>query len=242
MKITEPIAAAIPIFESTGQAIHVAFTILAEPAQQDSMLRKSIISALESMPLLSGRQQAFLDQLRGTPSETVHFDGLASNDVRAQCALVMSAVRTKLPDPERWAIFAKYAKTDFEDVGEDRSLVPSPGRGNGEPPKRRFAFSPEKIEAVQNLSMWAYNGMSERGPVPVPLLAVDCMVAKIYAHHRNTQISFRSLAHAFGGNHMTYARLLPKIRKRLAPLESMAISRLTPYFEQQGIVMRQTLK
>lgn len=207
------------IFETTGQAIHVAFIILAEDAPQDCMLRKALIRQLDTLdrsPLLDH----WLEQLRGTPSDTVHFDGLSSLDIRGQCALIMAAVRTKLPKTEMWALQAKYCKTDFE----------------GEKDRRRYAFSKEKADAIRGLSEWV---SASKVFDTMPLLAIDCMVAKFYARHSKTKISYRELARTFGGNHMAYARAFPKIIARLRPLEDMAISRLQPYFEEQGIVTRQ---
>lgn len=216
MKVIDNMEATTPIFETTGQAIHVAFTILAEDAQQDCVLRKALIRMLEQIDPHCG----WLEQLRGSPSETVHFGGLNSYDVRAQCALIMVAVRTRLPKTEMWALQAKYCKTDFEGPRESR----------------RYAFSKEKIDAVKGLSEWLAESKAFGG---IPLLAIDCIVAKYYARHKKTEISFRELAKSFGGNHMQYARAFPKIKARLKPLEDMAVERLRPYFEEQGIVARQ---
>lgn len=211
---------ATAIFENTGQAIHVAFTIMAEPAQQDSMLRKSLVRLLDAMPSLSPRLTAWFEQLRGTPSDTVHFDGLSSYDVRAQCAMILLAVRTRLPEPEMWALQAKYAKTDEERIEK----------------KVRYAFSPEKAAAIRGLSHWLVQTSVFES---VPLAAMDCMVAKFYAHQKNIEISYRTLAKTFGGSRMTYARAFPAVKKLLRPLEEMAIMRLEPYFAEQGIVVDQ---
>lgn len=207
------------VFESTGQAIHVAFTIMAEPAQQDSMLRKSLVRLLDSMPSLSPRLTLWFEQLKGTPSDTVHFDGLSSYDVRAQCAMILLAVRTRLPAPEMWALQAMYCKTDFEGDGK----------------QRRFAFSAEKATAIRGLSAWLVQ-TSAFGTIPAG--AMDCMVAKFYARHTKTEISFRALASTFGGDYQVYFRAFRKVKTQLHPLAAMAYSRLQPYFEAQGIVRR----
>jgi hypothetical protein len=208
------------IFESAGQAVHVAYTIMSQPAQQDSMLRKALVGMLAAMPELSPRLTAWFEQLRGTPSDTVHFGGLSSYDVRAQCALILLAVRTKLPEPEMWALQAKYAKTDEEAIDK----------------KVRYAFSAEKAAAIRALSQWLVQTSAFES---MPISAMDCMVAKFYTHQRKTEISFRDLAKTFGGNHMTYARAFPKVKKLLRPLESMALTRLQPYFAEQGVVFDQ---
>ncbi len=208
------------IFESTGQAIHVAFLILAHDAQQDGMLRKALVRILEAIPMLTDEQDAWLQQLRGSPSSTVSFEGLSSNDVRAQCAMIMSAVKTKLPKTEMWALQAKYCRTDFEGPKESR----------------RYAFSKEKADAIRALANWLADSKSLSA---VPLLAIDCMVAKFYTNHKKTEISFRELARTFGGDHLVYFRTFQKVKVQLKPLEGIAIARLKPYFEEQGIVARQ---
>lgn len=107
-----------PIFEDAGQAVHVAFLVMAQPARQEAPFRKALIRSMESIRL-STKQRHWLDQLRGEPSGRVNFEGLDMNDVRAQCALITQAVATRLPGPERWVLLAKYGQTDFEDIVDD---------------------------------------------------------------------------------------------------------------------------
>lgn len=207
------------IFDSTGQALHVAFQIMAQPAMQDSMTRKSLLRLMDAMTFLPDQVHDWLLQLRGTPSDTVHFEGLSSYDVRAQCALILSAVRSKLPPPEMWSIQAKYAAMD--EVGEGAS--------------KHCRLSAEKAEAIRALSRWLVQTSAFHG---VSMAATNCMVAKFYVHHKKTQdkLSFRELAKEFGGDHLVYWRAYRKMRELLRPLEIMAIARLEPYFIAQGIV------
>jgi hypothetical protein len=107
-----------PIFQDAGQAVHVAFLVMAQPARQDAPFRKALMRSMESIKL-STEQRHWLDQLRGEPSGRVNFEGLDMNDVRAQCALITQAVATRLPGPERWVLLAKYGQTDFEDIVDD---------------------------------------------------------------------------------------------------------------------------
>lgn len=111
------------IFENAGQAVHVAFLVMAQEATQDAPLRKALIRAMESVQLEAG-QQHWLDQLRGAQSGgSVNFDGLSPGDIRAQCALITQAVTTNLPAVERWVLQAKYGQTDFEDVIDHDATV-----------------------------------------------------------------------------------------------------------------------
>lgn len=108
-----------PIFENTGQAVHVAYLIMAQEATQDAPLRKAIIKAMESVKLDNG-QRHWLDQLRGTGGGTVNFEGLQGSEIRAQCVMITQAVK-KLPHVEMWVLQAKYGQTDVEDVAEGGS-------------------------------------------------------------------------------------------------------------------------
>jgi hypothetical protein len=208
----------IAVFETTGQAIHVAYQIMAQPAMQDSMTRKSLVRMMDAMAFLSPQLTHWLQQLRGTPSNTINFDGLSPYDVRAQCAMVLSAVRTKLPPPEMWALQAKYAVPVEEGKGRHK----------------RYAFSEENATAIKGLSNWLVQTSAFHS---IGTSAMDCMVAKYYMHHKKTEISYRDLEKTFGGSRMTYARAFAKLKTMLRPLEVMAIARLTPYFEERGVVL-----
>lgn len=107
------------IFENAGQAVHVAYLIMAQEATQDAPLRKALIRIMESIKLDSGNQRHWLDQLRGERGGSVNFEGLGPGDIRAQCAMITQAVTTNLPELERWVLQAKYGQTDFEDVAAD---------------------------------------------------------------------------------------------------------------------------
>jgi hypothetical protein len=116
------------IFETAGQAVHVAFLIMAQEATQDAPLRKALIRVMESIKLDSGNQRDWLDQLRGERGAgTVNFEGLSPGDIRAQCALITQAVTTNLPPIERWVLQAKYGQTDFEDIVEADESADSDG-------------------------------------------------------------------------------------------------------------------
>jgi hypothetical protein len=102
------------IFANTGQAVHVAFMVMSQPAMQPAPLRKALIRAMESIRLET-HQHEWLQQLRGAPSETINFGGLSGDEVRAQCAMITQAVK-QLPAPEMWVLQAKYGSIEFEDA------------------------------------------------------------------------------------------------------------------------------
>lgn len=209
------VASGDAIFSNAGQAVHVAYMIMAQDAQQDAPLRKALMRMMESASSLGEEQRAWLEQLRGSSSKRVNFAGLSPLEVRAQCALIVHAVAHKLPRTEMWALQARYGHTDMEDA-------------NG---VRRFAFSAERIAAIKGLSDW----MAPSFPAITPF-ALDCMVGKLYADHKKMQISFRDLAKSFGGNHMRYARSFDRMKQRLHELELVALDRLEPYLREQGVV------
>ncbi|MCM2547624.1 hypothetical protein [Burkholderia glumae] len=205
------------IFHSTSQALHVAFLVMAQPIREKNTFRLALIQIMEMQPTLTARQRIWLNQLIGDVGEsTVNFAGLGMDDVRAQCAVVVSAVRSKLPDIERWAVLARYGQ-----LGDER--VPDG--------TKRFFFLRERSEAIQQLSAWlapSFDGIS--------LMALDCLLARRYANHAKVDTSFRDLAKSFGGNHMTYKRAHDKIGDRVREVEARAEGILTPYFEKTGLI------
>ncbi|MED5615133.1 hypothetical protein [Janthinobacterium sp. P210005] len=202
------------VFENVGQAVHVSFLIMAQEAKQDAPLRAALIKAMESVQL-NGRQRCWLEQLRGTASGTINFGGLDGNEVRAQCAMVLQAVKHRLPKTEMWVLQAKYGQTDFEDVDG----------------KRRFAFSAERIEAIKGLAEWFRPMYPDLNP-----LAIDCMLGRLFANHKQLDITVRDLAKSFGSHHMTYQRASTRMQGHLRELEQMAFIRLAPSFVADGVV------
>jgi hypothetical protein len=217
------------IFKNAGQAVHVAFLIMAQEATQDAPLRKAIIRVMESIKL-EPNQRHWLDQLRGGGNGSVNFSGLSSEEIRAQCAMITQAVKTKLPNVEMWVLQAKYGQTDFEDVDQGDRQLPATRA-----PRvvRRFAFSAERIAAIKGLSDW-FAPMFPR----VKPLAIDCMLGRLYANHKKLDISLRDLAGQFGGNPMTYQRASHKMKNHLRKLEDLALARLECGFFEQGVVER----
>ncbi|CAG9173134.1 hypothetical protein CURE108131_20950 [Cupriavidus respiraculi] len=208
------------VFADTRQALLIAYMVSALEPRQPAPFRKALIRAMEAQEHLTGQQEAWLAQLRGTPAEsTVNFGGLTSDEVRAQCSAVISAVNSKLPAPEQWVVRARFIPTEHEDVGAHGSRT------------KRYFYSRDRLEAIRQLARWLPEGLC-----PVTGLALDMLTARVFADGEKLAISFRDMATAFGGNHMTYARAYPKLRARLIELEKVAVGRLTPYFERTGLI------
>ena len=203
------------VFESVNQAVHVSFLILAQEAKQDAPLRAALIRAMESV-VLSGRQRCWLDQLRGASTGSINFGGLDGNEVRAQCALVLQAVKHRLPATEMWVLQAKYGETHFEDVDG----------------KRRFAFSAERIAAIRGLADWFRPMFPALNP-----LAIDCMLGRLFANHKKLDITVRDMAKSFGASHMTYQRASKKMQSHVRGLEQLAVGRLEESFMRHGLIL-----
>lgn len=204
------------IFQTTGQALHVAFLIMSVEARQESPLRRALLQIMGQQEELTKKQQDWMNQLIGEGSGTVNFGGLSSDEVRAQCAMVTQSVKDHLPAPEMHVIHARFIPTELEELDGGR---------------KRYYFSQERVDAVKALSEYVKAGYSA-----IKLEAIDCLVAKVFVEHSKTEISFRDLAQSFQTNHMVYARAFPKIKATMKMLETMAINRLTPYFEATGLI------
>ncbi|SFB68741.1 hypothetical protein SAMN05216321_101128 [Cupriavidus sp. OV038] len=106
------------IFQYTEQALHVSFLILSQPAMADGQMRRALIRAMEGVSHLTGRQQSWLQQLRGEPGAgRIDFGDLDMLEVRGQCAMIVAAVRDRLPRPERGAMLARYGVGDEKTEG-----------------------------------------------------------------------------------------------------------------------------
>ncbi|MBO4119854.1 hypothetical protein J5T34_03755 [Cupriavidus gilardii] len=111
------------IFRSTEQALHVSYLVLSMPPRQGAPFRNMLIRMLEDLDHPTDKQQAWLDQLRGTAGGgTVNFGGLSPDEIRAQCSMVTAAVRDRLPSQEMAAIWARFAVGD-EKVGGMKRLA-----------------------------------------------------------------------------------------------------------------------
>jgi hypothetical protein len=208
------------VFTDTRQALYIAHMVMALPPRQGSPFRTSLIRALEASRGLSAVQSAWLDQLRGQSGDSsVNFSGLTSDEVRGQCAMVISAVDSKLPAPEQAVIRARFIPAEYEEE------VP------GDKYSRRFFYSRARVDGIRYLADWLAPTTTAVGRD-----ALDFLVAKAFANHEKLAISFRQLAGQFGGNHMTYARAYPLVRDRIRELEAVAVDRLTPYFGASGLI------
>jgi hypothetical protein len=206
------------IFLTTGQALHVSYLIMSVEARQKNAFREVLMRIIESVELPSARLKAWYKELQGTRGQgTVNFEGLDPYEVRAQCAMVTQTVKDHLPDPEMHVVHARFIPTTVTNGGD----------------KRIIHYSPDRAAAIKYLSARVLPHFPK-----IKGEAMDYLVAKIYANHKLTTISFRAIAHDFGGDHMIYARAFPKVKGMLYEIEQLAMSRLDDHFKKTYLVER----
>jgi hypothetical protein len=144
----------------------------------------------------------------------VDFGDLSALEVRGQCAMIRAAVQTRLPEPEAWAVRARYG---INEIAVDGGA-------------RRRVFSRDRYEAILHLSDWMQPSFPAINP-----MAVDLLVARA-VDRRVCAVSYRQMAEQLGASKDTWGRALKLVSERLHALENMAIDRLTPVFIADGIV------
>jgi hypothetical protein len=209
------------IFESTQQALHVGFLVVSLPPRQKNTFRLALIQILESIGTLSRRQAEFLDYLHGSRSGTIDFEGLTSDEVRAQCAMVVAATRDQLPDPERFATWIRYAR-GIPARPKSAEFAADPGIPPSMEWKRGVFGMANYLRPTLNIS--------NRDAI-MALLA-----AHAFPHQRERDFSYASISKDCTIPVRTLERAAFTIRKRMRGLEDQAIQRLTPLFQRDGLV------
>ncbi|WP_250533514.1 hypothetical protein [Caballeronia sp. AZ10_KS36] len=209
------------IFDSTEQALHVSFLIVSMPARQKNTFRMALIQALESVGRLSDRQESFLAYLRGEKSGTVDFSGLSADEVRAQCAMVVAAVSDQLPEPERNALWIRFAR-GIPARPKSATVAADPGVPPSSEWRRGVFGLANEMRAALTIN---------RREAIIALIA-----AHAFPHQREKDFSYANLSKEFGIPVRTLERAAFTIRKRLRLLERQAVDRLQPLFERGGVV------
>ena len=71
----------------------------------------------------------------------------------------------------------------------------------------------------------------------IKLFAIDCMLGRLFAKHKEIGISFRDLAQSFGDNPMTYQRASYKMQNHLRKLEERALQHLEERLVKDGVAL-----
>lgn len=96
------------LFADVSHALHVSYLVLSLPPRQKSGFRSMLIHVLDGLERPNQAQRDWLAQLQG-PDKGYDPDRLTTHEFRAQCAMVTSAARTRLPSPEYGAVLARFA-------------------------------------------------------------------------------------------------------------------------------------
>ncbi|WP_429497061.1 hypothetical protein ACQUFY_10865 [Robbsia andropogonis] len=207
------------IFQSTEHALHVAYTVLAQPAMSDGKFRKYLMQALECQDTLSMANVAWLEQLRGSASATVNFGGLSQLEVRGQCAMIESAVNSRLSSRERGAVIARYGAWHQKRHGFDL-MVSTCGAPQDMEPCASALFDPDGV--VFALATRHYMTAAERKRLAEKGIELD--------------LTFRGLAEHYGQSKSSLQRTADWIKATFDGLEKRAVSVLDPVFKAHGVV------
>lgn len=214
------------IFQSTEQALHVSFLVTSLPPRQKQQFRLALIQILESIGELDRQQASFLDYLYGSSSGNICFDGLTGDEIRAQCAMVVSSVRSHLLKPERNAIWLRYAAgMPARPATAQRAADP------GIPPSEEWKGAMTAMRSYLRPSLTITDSKT--------ILAL--LGAHSRPQQRETDLSYREISAEFGTPVRTLERNAAIIRKRLKGLELQAVQRLTPLFERNYLLFRETV-
>ncbi len=210
------------IFQSTEQALHVGFLVTSLPSRQKNAFRVALIQALEALPKLGKDQEKFLAYLRGdAPDGTINFGGLTSDEVRAQCAMVVACVRDQLPEPERYAMWIRYARgIPAQPRTAQRAADP------GIPP------SMEWKRGVFGMATYLRPSVNLQNRETIMAL----IAAHAFPNQREKEFTYQQISKHYGVPVRTLERAAFMIRKRLRGLENQGVERLKPMFERDGLV------
>lgn len=193
-----------PIFKSAGQAVHFSFLLEALEASSESLMAKMIRQHLMAMGLWK------------TEKSTVDLSGLSSLEIRAQAAMIRSACRSKLTEPEFWTILSRYGVVNIK---------------RDENGQKMYWVSEEKARALQSLADWL---APSHGGLPVDALRL--LVLRSTSSMEQLRPTFRAISENCGGNKDTLCRHAKKISLRLRELENLAFDRLIPIFRRDGVI------
>jgi hypothetical protein len=98
-----------PVFRSVGQALAVAYAVIVTPPGTRSPTQSVIDDLMELAGIPKERRKG--------GESGVNFGRLTPLEIRAQCAMIIASVRDYLPEGERFAIEAWFARDDRKAEG-----------------------------------------------------------------------------------------------------------------------------
>lgn len=158
---------------------------------------------------------------------TINFDGLSGDEIRAQCAMVVGAVRDHLLKPERNAVWLRYAcGMPARPASATRAADP------GIPPSAEWKRALVEMRTYLRPSLTVTNGK-----------AIMALIAgHSQARLRQDGLSYREISEETHVTVRTLERNAQIVRKRLAELEREAVKRLTPLFERNNVTIAEAVE
>lgn len=194
-----------PIFQDARQAIQFAYVLEGMPAKQDSPLGKAMRKALEEAGMLEQVERG-----------SICFEGLTDLEVRGQCAMIRLAVEQTLPDPEGWAIKARYGHTHIH-TNPDRS--------------REFFFGESRKVAMKELAAYLAPLMGTMSRAAILLL-----IARYCGENDQLKPSLRLIEKEAGNSASALCRADKKLRQHIRLLIDQGVQRLEPAFVREGMI------
>ncbi|HEY2024603.1 hypothetical protein [Paraburkholderia sp.] len=125
-----------PIFADTTVALHMSYAIRATRATAPTSMRRMLLMLMESAQMMNRQQTGWLERLIGQRSRLVDFGSLNAVEIHAQAVMITEAVRHRLPEPEAFALIARFAQDIEKSAGvygvTDYLLVSGSPVGNRE--------------------------------------------------------------------------------------------------------------
>lgn len=199
-----------PMFRSAGQALSVAFSVMASQAP----ITGSTARALDSMSEQRYGAAAVVDSDR-----SINRVGLKPNEFHAQCGLIVATVEKRLPDHERDVIYARFGHQLVRAAGV-RGLLRH----------YRSLCTTQNEGAVHALIM----GIYARGVVQHPGESPRAFNAR--RKKRQLEWSVRSIEKEYGVAKSTVHRDQIVLKKLFYGIENQAQSRLEMLFLAAGLI------
>lgn len=181
-----------------------------------SFLMEALEASSESIMAKVLRAHLMKMGLWVTEPSTVNFEGLNALEIRGQCAMVRNIVRDYLPGPESWQVISKYSLT---------RTYPKPDGDVG------FYFTDDRATAIKKLARWLEPDLK------IHIGSILLLVTRQVCEVSTQKPTLAEIAKLHDISEMTASRYAKKIAVRLSELEALAIDRLEPIFERDGLIL-----
>lgn len=196
------------LFGSVEQALHISFLVLSMEARQKAPLAQMLRRVLEELPYLTKAQAKMLEYLGGaTACDYVsEADRLSMDEFRGQCAMVADQVEKVLPGPEAQAVWLRWGITTGSEGEKTKGVLGM----------QKYISPLLRISDVESIQALLYGRTNERW--------------------RTAGLSYEDISKARGISVASLRRAAAIINSTTRALEEMAVNRLRPTWERDGLV------